>query len=100
MPGSPFSPFAPSHSYEAMEDAYGQQRLWRTGHYGGARTHSNGGSGSGSGGGSDGPEPNAPVEGSETVEEQPGDFTFRRRNAIVEGSDDAPKAEDFSRGSP
>ncbi|KAK3812061.1 MAG: hypothetical protein J3Q66DRAFT_51463 [Benniella sp.] len=102
MPGSPFSPFAPSHSYEAMEDAYGQQRLWRTGHYGGARTHSNGSSGSNSGGRSDGPDPNPPTEGGgeATEGEQPGDYTFRRRNAIVEGSDDAPKADDFSRGSP
>ncbi|KAF9993576.1 hypothetical protein BGZ65_010867, partial [Modicella reniformis] len=80
------------------------RRLLRAGNLsGGARTHSSGGVGSGGGGGSDGPETAAPPSdsGGEVAEgDQPSEYTFRRRNAIVEGSEDAPKADDFSRGSP
>lgn len=103
MPGSPFSPYAPyDYSYETM-DFDDQRRCLRAGNmYGGARTHSNGGSGSGSGGGSDGPDATAPASGGDGEAgegETPSEYTFRRRNAIVEGSEEAPRADDFTGGS-
>ncbi|KAI1318255.1 hypothetical protein EDD11_006951 [Mortierella claussenii] len=71
----------------------------------GARAHSSGSAGSGGGGGSDGSGATAPADmnpggGDATDGDQPSDYTFRRRNAIVEGSEDAPKAEDFPSSSP
>ncbi|KAF9347097.1 hypothetical protein BGX26_001397, partial [Mortierella sp. AD094] len=75
-----------------------QPRIIRPGNLiGGARTHSSGGGGSGGGGdgGAVAPDGMNPGGGDATDGDQPGDYTFRRRNAIVEGSDDAPKADDF-----
>ncbi|KAF9114403.1 hypothetical protein BGX27_010952 [Mortierella sp. AM989] len=99
--GSPFSPFSPSYSHESTECSalIDQQRILRSG----ARAHSSGGGGSGGGGGSDGaadPAGMNPGGGDATDGDQPSEYTYRRRNAIVEGSDDAPKADDFPSASP
>ncbi|KAF9958411.1 hypothetical protein BGZ72_000399 [Mortierella alpina] len=104
MVGSPFSPFTPCEAYQGMEPLP-RQRYMRSGQpFGNARAHSSGGGGSGGGGGSDGsgvaggdPQPG----GGDTADgAEPSEYTFRRRNAIVEGSDDAPKSDDFPNTSP
>ncbi|KAF9915521.1 hypothetical protein BX616_006000 [Lobosporangium transversale] len=98
---SSFTPLC--STYEMMEDTrYSlSSRLFS---HTGARTHSSSGAGSGAGGGSDGsgsaPADMNPGEGDAGNGDQPSDYTFRRRNAIVEGSEDAPKAEDFTSSSP
>ncbi|KAF8923298.1 hypothetical protein BGZ58_003112 [Dissophora ornata] len=103
MAGSPFSPFSPSNGpygcYE--ENSFSQRRHLHPGQL--LRAHSSGGGGSGGGGG-DGsataPADMTPGGGDSTDGDQPSEYTFRRRNAIVEGSDDAPKADDFPSSSP
>ncbi|KAF9577021.1 hypothetical protein BGW38_008055 [Lunasporangiospora selenospora] len=69
----------------------------------GARTHSGNGAGSdGGGSGAPGtsPEGSNPGGGEGAEGETPSEYTFRRRNAIVEGVDDAPKADDFPSSPP
>ncbi|KAF9908222.1 hypothetical protein EC991_010148 [Linnemannia zychae] len=99
MAGSPFSPYSPYDPYATTEDS---PRTIRSGNsFSGARTHSSGGGGSGGGGGTTtAPEDMSPGGGDATDGDTPSEYTFRRRNAIVEGSDDAPKADDFPNSSP
>ncbi|KAF9997608.1 hypothetical protein BGZ79_008707 [Entomortierella chlamydospora] len=101
LAGSPFSPFSPSNPYDSMECSVlvDQQRIIRPGNL---RTHSSGGGGSGGGGdgGATAPDGMNPGGGDATDGDQPSEYTFRRRNAIVEGSEDAPKADDFPNSSP
>ncbi|KAF9428747.1 hypothetical protein BGZ94_001199 [Podila epigama] len=98
MAGSPFSTFAPlawADDLEERGDMHPSANNW------GARTHSSGGGGSGGGGDSPtGSGDMSPGGGDGGDGEQPSEYTFRRRNAIVEGSDEAPKADDFTDGSP
>ncbi|KAG0055609.1 hypothetical protein BGZ83_008043 [Gryganskiella cystojenkinii] len=110
--GSPLSPFLPSDPYETAPNSSSQQiryslRNSHSNHFnslsnGSARTHSNiGGSGGGGGdGGATAPADMSPGGGDANDGDQPSEYTFRRRNAIVEGSDDAPKADDFPNNSP
>ncbi|KAG0326850.1 hypothetical protein BG000_001217 [Podila horticola] len=88
--GSPFSPF----NYR-IDDAHGPSEF-----QGGARTHSSGGGGSGGGGDSPTGSGDMSPGGGDGDGGEPSEYTFRRRNAIVEGSEDAPKADDFPDGSP
>ncbi|KAF9217340.1 hypothetical protein BGZ59_004870 [Podila verticillata] len=91
--GSPFSPF----NHQWIDDARGHTSEIQ----GGARTHSSGGGGSGGGGDSPtGSGDMSPGGGDAGDGGEPSSYTFRRRNAIVEGSEDAPKADDFPDGSP
>ncbi|KAG0368571.1 hypothetical protein BGZ54_001652 [Gamsiella multidivaricata] len=104
MAGSPFSPLAPSNAYDFTESSFNQRQVRPGNLLGGARAHSSGGGGSGGGGGSDGsataPADMNPGGGDATDGDQPSEYTFRRRNAIVEGSEDAPKSDDFPSESP
>ncbi|KAG0024924.1 hypothetical protein BGZ81_007544 [Podila clonocystis] len=88
--GSPFSPF----NYQ-IDDAHGPSEF-----QGGARTNSSGGGGSGGGGDSPTGSGDMSPGGGDGDGGEPSEYTFRRRNAIVEGSEDAPKADDFPDGSP
>lgn len=91
--GSQFSPF----NHQWIDDAHGLTSEIQ----GGARTHSSGGGGSGGGGDSPtGSGDMSPGGGDGGDGGEPSSYTFRRRNAIVEGSEDAPKADDFPDGSP
>ncbi|KAF9103517.1 hypothetical protein BGX29_003261 [Mortierella sp. GBA35] len=101
MAGSPFSPLSPYNPYATMDDSL-QHRVIRSGNpFSGARTHSSGGGGSGGGGGTTtAPADMGPGGGDATDGDQPSEYTFRRRNAIVEGSEEAPKADDFPNDSP
>ncbi|CAO3569207.1 unnamed protein product [Mortierella alpina] len=104
MAGSPFSPLSPCEAYQGIESLHRQRQVRSGQPFGNARAHSSGGGGSGGGGGSDGsgvaggdPQPG----GGDTADgAEPSEYTFRRRNAIVEGSDDAPKSDDFPNTSP
>ncbi|KAF9184831.1 hypothetical protein BGZ49_004380, partial [Haplosporangium sp. Z 27] len=88
LAGSPFSPFSPSNSYESIDCNLVHRGNLRPGNLygGGARAHSSGGGGSGGGGGDGGPTPDglSPGGGDATDGDQPSEYTFRRRNAIVE----------------
>ncbi|KAF9335411.1 hypothetical protein BG006_000122 [Podila minutissima] len=88
--GSPFSPFD-----HRIDDAHEPSEF-----QGGARTHSSGGGGSGGGGDSPTGSGDMSPGGGDGDGGEPSEYTFRRRNAIVEGSEDAPKADDFPDGSP
>ncbi|KAF9929716.1 hypothetical protein FBU30_001284 [Linnemannia zychae] len=97
MAGSSFSPYLPSNPNATAED----YRIRSGNHFSGARTHSSGGGGSGGGGGTTtAPADMSPGGGDATDGDTPSEYTFRRRNAIVEGSEDAPKADDFPNNSP
>jgi len=100
--GSPLSPFQPSDPYETQTFSPQQLRHSINNNVFGARTHSNIGGAGGGGGGAGGAAPGdmSPGGGDTTDGDQPSEYTFRRRNAIVEGSDDAPKADDFPNDSP
>ncbi|KAG0278922.1 hypothetical protein BGZ97_009665 [Linnemannia gamsii] len=102
MAGSPFSPLSPYDSYATTMEESSHHRSIRSGNpFSGARTHSSGGGGSGGGGGTTtAPADMSPGGGDATEGDTPSDYTFRRRNAIVEGSEDAPKADDFPNNSP
>ncbi|OAQ35566.1 hypothetical protein K457DRAFT_1870374 [Linnemannia elongata AG-77] len=102
MAGSPFSPLSPYDPYATSTDESPHHRSIRSGNpFSGARTHSSGGGGSGGGGGTTtAPADMSPGGGDATEGDTPSDYTFRRRNAIVEGSEDAPKADDFPNNSP
>ncbi|KAF9360324.1 hypothetical protein BGX26_009794 [Mortierella sp. AD094] len=110
MPGSPFSLYPPNNDLE-FESEHGPLRpITRSAHlFGSARAMGAGGrSGVSGGGGRDGDNP-VPSEGvngggddggaeggeSEGGKSVPSAYTFRRRNAIVEGSEEAPKSDDF-----
>ncbi|GJJ73008.1 hypothetical protein EMPS_05366 [Entomortierella parvispora] len=100
--GSPLSAFQPSDPYESLTYSSRQLRHSISNNLFGARTHSNIGGAGGGGGGAGGTAPAdmSPGGGDATDGDQPSEYTFRRRNAIVEGSDDAPKADDFPNNSP
>ncbi|KAG0376878.1 hypothetical protein BGX24_007071 [Mortierella sp. AD032] len=101
MAGSPFSPYSPFDPYATTEDSPHHRTIRSGNPFSGARTHSSGGGGSGGGGGTTtAPEDMSPGGGDATDGDTPSEYTFRRRNAIVEGSDDAPKADDFPNSSP
>ncbi|KAG0216323.1 hypothetical protein BGX31_000638, partial [Mortierella sp. GBA43] len=104
MPGSPLSPFD-AHTYAD----YVFPRHSRASAFGGARTMGAGGRSGGfggRGGRGDSPVPAHPsqddcgdndeVDESDRGRPAPSSYTFRRRNAIVEGVEDAPRADDFS----
>jgi hypothetical protein len=101
--GSPLSPYTPSDPYESLShSSFHHLRHSINNSLFGARTHSNiGGSGGGGGdGGATAPADMSPGGGDGTDGAEPSEYTFRRRNAIVEGSEDAPKADDFPNNSP
>ncbi|KAF9189672.1 hypothetical protein BGZ51_009401, partial [Haplosporangium sp. Z 767] len=104
MAGSPFSPYSPNDIYDLSESSFQQLRHQRAGPlFSDARAHSSGGGGSGGGGGDGGATASggaSPGGGDMIDGETPSEYTFRRRNAIVEGSEDAPKADDFPNSSP
>ncbi|KAF9405234.1 hypothetical protein BGZ76_006632 [Entomortierella beljakovae] len=104
MESSFFPSYIPCSTYESMEcsDLVEQYQVRPGNAIGGARAHSSGGGGSGGGGGSDGPTSDdmTPGGGDSADGDQPSEYTYRRRNAIVEGSDEAPKADDFPSASP
>ncbi|KAG0235439.1 hypothetical protein BGW41_000821 [Actinomortierella wolfii] len=60
----------------------------------GYRTMSSGAPGGGGGAGSGG-ETMTPGGGDDPEGAQPGSYTFRRRNAVVEGTEEAPNPSDF-----
>ncbi|KAF9945243.1 hypothetical protein BGZ65_010982 [Modicella reniformis] len=110
MPGSPLSPYEPNNYSEYVFP----RSLRSSSVFGGARTMGTGGRfGGGGGGGRHGDTPvpsgihpgqegpdsidgDAEGDESEGGRPTPSSYTFRRRNAIVEGSEDAPRADDFS----
>ncbi|KAF9106730.1 hypothetical protein BGX27_009045 [Mortierella sp. AM989] len=107
MPGSPLSPFPPQNEFE-LESVYGsQQAATRSGiFFSGTRAMGAGGRSAACGGRGDNPVPsegantNGDDDGAEGSESEagksvPSAYTFRRRNAIVEGSEEAPNYEDF-----
>ncbi|KAF9344822.1 hypothetical protein BGX34_005293 [Mortierella sp. NVP85] len=108
MPGSPLSPYDLNNYAE-----YVFPRHRRSSSFGGARAMGAGGrcgGYGGRGGRGDSPVPSGVHPGQEGANSSDGDaegdesegrpapssYTFRRRNAIVEGSEDAPRAHDFS----
>ncbi|KAF9406641.1 hypothetical protein BGZ76_006293 [Entomortierella beljakovae] len=107
MPGSPLSPFPPQNEYGVEPEFECSKSILRPGYmFGGARTMGASGRSGASGGGGDNPVPTDGTNGggddggaeggeSEGGKSVPSAYTFRRRNAIVEGSDEAPKSDDF-----
>ncbi|KAG0001544.1 hypothetical protein BGZ80_005605 [Entomortierella chlamydospora] len=110
MPGSPFSLYPPNNETEVGSEHGPLRSISRSALlFGGVRAMGAGGRSGVSGGGGravDNPVPSGGVsksgdnDGDEGGESEggkpvPSAYTFRRRNAIVEGSEEAPRSDDF-----
>ncbi|KAF9975586.1 hypothetical protein BGZ73_000702 [Actinomortierella ambigua] len=98
LAGSPLSPYTREDTYETQGRFIGNTAApwhrsgnsWNNGY----RTMSSGAPGGGGGTGPGG-ETMAPGGGDDPDGAQPGSYTFRRRNAVVEGTEEAPNPSDF-----